>query len=335
MSSHSYRTSRSTTRRDFLAATVGLAALASGCGAPQGEAGPTHGPLEKTQLTIGVLPIIDIAGFLIAHDRGWFKEAGLDLDIQEIQGGAQATPLLKKGELDITWGNWVSYFESQSSGEIDLALITDGFQADENMFLTLAMPNSGIRNPVDLRGKQIAVNTKKNIVELNLTTTLKSYGVVRDEITLVEIPFPDMPQALANGEVDAAVILEPFLSQANKLGAQTVLDVASGPTQDIPVAGFASTREFAEKNPNTAAVFQRVMREGQDAAESDRTAVEQVLPKYTKTDPQTASLVRLGTFPRTLDATRLERVASLMKTQHMLPPDFEVEPMIFRASPSK
>jgi NitT/TauT family transport system substrate-binding protein len=296
---------------------------------------PQSAPLEKPRLRVGILPIVDSAGFQIAMDKGYFKEEGLDIEIVPIQGGRAATPKLTSGELDITWGNWVSYMDAQARREADLALLTDGYQADEGMFLTVAMPGRNIKRPEDLRGKKIAVNTRNNIVEFNLLSTLQSHGVRQQDVQLVEVPFPQMPEKLRTGEVDAISVLEPFLSKANQLGAQTVMDTAEGPTQDIPIAGFSSTKQFATENPNTVAAFQRAMIRGQTLASENRDEVEEVLPKFTDTDPKTASLIRLGTFPRRLDLTRLDRIKTLMQVRGLLPANFEVGPMIIPAPPEK
>ena len=73
------------------------------------------------------------------------------------------------------------------------------------------------------------------------------------------------------------------------------------------------------------------MAKGQrDAA--DRPTVEPLLVEYAKVDKETASLVHFGEFPTTLDATRLQRVAGLMRTYGLLEKDFDVKPMLVSAS---
>ena len=47
-------------------------------------------------------------------------------------------------------------------------------------------------------------------------------------------------------------------------------------------------------------------------------AVEEILPTYTKIDAATAAVITLGSFPTTLDETRLQRVADLMLEQGYL-----------------
>ncbi|MEJ2853974.1 MULTISPECIES: ABC transporter substrate-binding protein [unclassified Saccharothrix] len=332
------------TRRVGLSARriiAGLSALAmlavvSGCGLLGGSeekpADAAPGKVEKTKIKLGLLPILDVASVHVAMKRGYFAEEGLEVEPVTIQGGAAAIPGLISGDLDITFGNWVSFFTAQSKDAakaVDgLKLINDGYQAKPEMFLILTGPDSAIKSPKDLAGKTIAINTFKNIAELTAKATLEANDVDPKSVTFKEFAFPDMQAALQNKTVDAAFMVEPFISKAQRsIGAITVLDAASGPTDNIPVAGYGTTGKFAKENPNTVAAFQRAMAKGQrDAA--DRPTVEPLLVEYAKVDKETASLVHFGEFPTTLDATRLQRVATLMKTYGLLENDFDVKPML-------
>ncbi|MFI9818006.1 ABC transporter substrate-binding protein [Saccharothrix variisporea] len=332
------------TRRVGLSARriiAGLSALAmlavvSGCGLLGGSeekpADAAPGKVEKTKIKLGLLPILDVASVHVAMRKGFFAEEGLEVEPVTIQGGAAAIPGLISGDLDITFGNWVSFFAAQSKDAakaVDgLKLINDGYQAKPEMFLILTGPDSAIKSPKDLAGKTIAINTFKNIAELTAKATLEANDVDPKSVTFKEFPFPDMQAALQNKTVDAAFMVEPFISKAQRsIGAITVLDAASGPTDNIPVAGYGTTGKFAKENPNTVAAFQRAMAKGQRAA-ADRPTVEPLLVEYAKVDKETASLVHFGEFPTTLDATRLQRVATLMKTYGLLEKDFDVKPML-------
>ncbi|WP_447003355.1 ABC transporter substrate-binding protein [Saccharothrix isguenensis] len=327
---------------------VAMLAVVSGCGLlggaeekpaeekPAGAAAP--GELEKSKITLGLLPILDVASVHVAIKKGYFKEEGLEVEPKIIQGGAAAIPGLITGSLDISFGNWVSFINAevqQAAKDVDgLKLINDGYQAKPEMFLILAKSDSAIKSPKDLEGKTIAINTFKNIAELTAKATLEANDVDPNKVTFKEFPFPDMEAAVQNGTVDAAFMVEPFISRAQRASGQiTVLDAASGPTDGIPIAGYGTTGKFVKENPNTVAAFQRAMAKGQrDAA--DRPTVEPLLVEYAKVDKETASLVHFGEFPTTLDATRLQRVADLMRTYNLLENEFDVKTMLVGASGS-
>jgi NitT/TauT family transport system substrate-binding protein len=330
-------------RRIFgVVSAVAMLAVVSGCGLLGGseekptDAAATPGKVEKAKITLGLLPILDVASVHVAIKKGYFKEEGLEVEAKYLQGGALAIPGLINGELDIAFGNWVSFFTAESkeaAKAVDgLKLVSDGYQAKPEMFLILAKADSPIKSPKDLEGKTIAINTFKNIAELTAKATLEANDVDPAKVTFKEFAFGDMEAAVQNGAVDAAFMVEPFISRAQRSSGQiTVMDAASGPTADIPIAGYAASGKFVKENPNTVAAFQRAMAKGQrDAA--DRPTVEPLLVDYAKVDKETASLVHFGEFPTTLDATRLQRVAGLMRTYGLLEKDFDVKPMLVTTS---
>lgn len=321
----------------------GLSVLAlltslAGCGLLGGSTAtpaadkPANGKVEKSKITLGLLPILDVASVHVAIKKGYFKEEGLEVEPKIIQGGAAAIPGLISGDLDMTFGNWVSFFAAESKDAakaVDgIKLVSDGYQAKPEMFLIVTGAGSSIKSPKDLAGKTIAINTFKNIAELTAKATLEANDVDPGSVTFKEFAFPDMQAALENKTVDAAFLVEPFITRAQRaIGSVTVLDAASGPTDNIPIAGYAVSGKFAKENPNTVAAFQRAMAKGQKDA-ADRPTVEPLLQEYAKVDKETASLVHFGEFPTTLDATRLQRVATLMKTYGLLEKEMDVKPML-------
>ncbi|USX55640.1 ABC transporter substrate-binding protein [Lentzea sp. HUAS12] len=320
-----------------LLSAAAVLAAASGCGAlGGGQPAATSQPpaAEKIFIKVGVLPVVDVAPLHIAMRNGYFKEEGLEVETVVVQGGAAAIPGLVQGSLDITFGNWVSFMAAQSKETAKnvggIKLISDGYQAKPGMFLILVKGSGTIRSMTDLVGKTIAINTFNNISELTTKAVLEANNIDPKKITLKEMPMPDMEAAIERNVVDAGFMSEPFITRAQRNSGQiAILDAASGPTSAIPIAGYGTTGKFVQENPNTVAAFQRAMARGQQDA-SDRATVQELLPQYAGVDRDTAKLVNLGQFPTSLDATRLQRVATLMRTYGLLQTDLDVEPMLFR-----
>ncbi|MGC5012622.1 ABC transporter substrate-binding protein [Streptosporangium sp. DT93] len=296
-------------------AGVAAALALSACGGsdePAETAAANANGLEKTSLTIGALPIPDSASLYIANARGFFKDVGLTVKIEVVPGGAQAQQGLLGGTLDATQTNYVSTFLAVSKGN-KLKIIADMYQATPNSFNLMVPKDSTIKTPADLKGKKIAVNSKQNIGTLAVTSVLKTHGLTESDVSFVEFPFPDMKTQLENGTVDAAWMTEPHLTAVQKtIGAQKLADTMVDSTADFPIAGVVVTEKFANDNPNTVKAFQSAMGKAQQIAASDRKAVEEILPTYTKIDAATAAVITLGSFPTSLDETRLQRVADLM-----------------------
>jgi NitT/TauT family transport system substrate-binding protein len=322
-------------------ATLLAASLTAGCGLfggsdeAEGSGDNTtaaSGPLEQTTLKVGVMVGIDCSGPQLALLNDAFADEGLKIEAQTVQSGAIAIPQLAAGDLDITFGNWVSFIKAQAAGAVDMKFISESYLSTPNSnFAVIAGKDSPINSPKDLEGKRIAVNAKGNINELLLRAVLNANDVDFNKIkdNLVEMPFPNMAAAIANNQIDAAATIDPFVTSAQKeIGAKTVFDLTgAGPTENFPLSGFAVTKKFADENPNTISAFQRALLKGQQLA-SDRSKVEEALPKFAKMDPQTAAIVKIGQFPTTIDPKRIQRVADLLVTYDMLPKKIEIEPLV-------
>ncbi|TDC91002.1 ABC transporter substrate-binding protein [Actinomadura sp. 7K507] len=294
-----------------LAIVLGLTGVACG----DSEDGTSANGLEKSDITLGTMTIADTVPIQIAIDKGLFKAEGLNVKTQVIQGGAAGIPLLKSGRLHFSFGNYVSLFTAGIKDPgFKPKIVAEGFQSASKSHTLMVRKDSPYQTVADLKGKKIGVNTRRNISTLLVRAAAKPVNVEFDEDdNFVEIPPPNMEQGLKSKSVEAVQAIEPFGTQMEQsMGARMVADLSSGPTADFPIAGYAATEEFIKENPKTSAAFQRAMQKAQGMA-ADRKLVQDTLPTFAKgIDAKVASTMSYGTFPTTLSATRLQRVADLM-----------------------
>jgi NitT/TauT family transport system substrate-binding protein len=322
--------------RASLAAAGGLAVavLAAACTSSHTGASATTASahLEKTDLVVGALPVVDTAGLFLAQQNGYFKQAGLNVTIKPIGVTPQAIPDLQKGAVDVVAGaNYVSFFQKDETQHLNLKVLVDGQSCSADTFDVLSLSSSGIKSPTDLAGKRIAVNATNNIQTLLTNAALQTAGVNPLTVHYVPIAFQKMGAALKSHEVDAISAVEPFITE-NELGigAQPVMSTCTGPTAGFPISGYFSTSSFLQKYPNTARAFQQALDHGQALADSSRSDVEEIMPNYIKgLTPNEAAVVNLGQFPTSLDQTHLQRVANAMASGHLVPANFSVAPLLF------
>lgn len=325
---------RTTFRGSAIAVGLITALTLSACGGsePATQATAGGGGLEKTTIKVGNLPIPDPAPLFIAQAKGFFKEEGLTVEPVQITGGAAALPSIKSGALDISQTNYVSTFLAASKGE-KIKIVADSYQAAANNFNLMVTKDSPIQAVAGLKGKTIFVNNLRNIGTLAVEATLKVAGLTAADVKFVEKPFPEMGDALVAGQADAAWLTEPFITATqNNLGFRKLADTMSGEMENFPIAAWMATDEWAQKNPKTLAAFQRAMAKAQALAAKDRKEVEAVIPNYTKIDAKTVSVITLGTFPTTLDAGRLQRVADLMLSYKYIESPLDVKPLLASSS---
>jgi NitT/TauT family transport system substrate-binding protein len=140
-----------------------------------------------------------------------------------------------------------------------------------------------------------------------------------------------MAAMLKAGKIAAAVLPEPFASQAQlSMGVTLLADLDQGATDAFPVQGCAVTKQWAELHPATLTAFRAAFEQGQQIADTNRSAVEQAmeaLPTPFGLTQVQAAVMALDSYPiGAVDVTRLQRVANVMHQFLGFPP-FSVRQM--------
>ena len=172
------------------AVTVAACGDSGGGGSAAGEAATV-----RVQDTAGVP-----SAFLeYGVERGFFKKRKLTVQVKPSQGGATVVPSVVSGSVDIGGSNLVSVLLAKSKN-IPLKVVAPGTfvreKAEEDFSGIIVAKDSDIRDPKDLEGKTLAVNTLKNVAEVTAKESLEKKGVDTSKIKLTEVDFPDMVAAV-------------------------------------------------------------------------------------------------------------------------------------------
>src|SRR5207244_13112082 len=103
-----------------------------------------------------------------------------------------------------------------------------------------------------------SANTINNILDVTIREALRKRGASSD-FHFVEIPFPEAVQALNAGRVDAAWVVEPFLTQGLVGGDRRVLANYEAVAPSLPIATFFTTKQYADRNPRVVTAFRSAM----------------------------------------------------------------------------
>jgi NitT/TauT family transport system substrate-binding protein len=317
-------------RRKRLAAagllSLAMVATLGGCGlidkSPDG--GPSGG-LEKTTIKVTDLKIVDNAPLRIAMESGYFKAEGLTVDLSTGSKGSANIDNVIGGSTDIGLASYPPAILAQVQKVADLKIVFDAIATTENLFLLVVKKDGAVKDVSQLGGKKIAVSSKGGIGELALRSQLAVRNVRVAKDAYVSMSFADMPAALERGDVDAAIMNEPFLTQALQTdGVTKLLSPFTGATANFPASGYIATKKFTEANPKTVAAFQRAMLKAV-ADTQERGKVESVVTKYVGVAANIAPLIALPDFPSTTDPTRFQRVVDLMHDVGELKPEQQVD----------
>ncbi|HXD28675.1 MAG TPA: ABC transporter substrate-binding protein [Arthrobacter sp.] len=280
-------------------AVLGLAACGSGSpsGGSGGDAAASAGG-GLTPVSVGVIPIVDTAPIWLGDQEGFFADEGLDLDIQTASGGAAIIPGVQSGSYDFAFSNLVSLMVANDKG-LDMKVVANGNSTtgtDHDFGAVVVSGDSDIKSPRDLAGKKVSVNNLSNIGDTTIKTVVEEDGGDPDSINFVEVGFPDAPAALDNGVVDAAWILDPFLTQSVDSGARVVSNNFTDFDPELDIAAYFTSQASIDKNPELAQKFQRAMDKSLEFAAENPDKVREIVGTYTKIDAETRKDLILPKF---------------------------------------
>lgn len=320
--------------------TAGLVTLsAAGCATAAGAGTPGgigSAGIERPNLTVAVVPAVDSAGFFIALYDGLFKAHGLNVKFEPAISSETVIAAQNQGKVDISGGNYVSYLQAQREGKADLEIFDEGSVMLPGAQGLYMMPHSRIHSLGDLIGKTVGINAPRNILYLLVASTLADHGIPVSRVHFRDdIPLPLMAKALQTGEVSAAVLPEPFASEAEaSWGVSELADLDSGALTGFPIQGYVVTRQWAQDYPHTLAAFSAALEQGQTIADTNRHAVEMAMeqlpmkPVPLGVPPVIASMMAVDNYPvGPVNPVRLQRVANVMN-QFIQFPSFQVKTMI-------
>jgi len=295
-----------------LASTAAFIFAATACGADGGGGGSDNGS-GPTKVKLGVIPIIDIAPVQLGIEKGFFAEQNLEVETQNSQGGAAIVPGVVSGDFQFGYSNVVSLLIAKSKG-VPVRMVNVGARASDNELddgsgqLMTRDPN--IKTAADLAGKKIAVNTLLGINEVAVRSTLKKNGVSGNP-TLVEVPISNMPAALESGQVDAAMLSEPFITVAENQGAHPLPVSYASMGHGLPFAGWFASESYAARNPQVVQRFTTALEQSLRYAEAHPDEARATLDKYLKLDSGVSAKVTLPNWDPTTNRDELRTLAQL------------------------
>jgi NitT/TauT family transport system substrate-binding protein len=299
--------------------------LVSGCGPSQAAT-----PRTATPVNVAIVDIADAASFFIALHDGFFRQQGLDVHYTKVPQSVVAMPDLLAGRIQVIGAaNFVNAFEAQVHGTADIRVVATNGECTPSSDGVLALQGSGIKTAAGLLGKTLATNITNNIQQLLIDRQIQADDLNPSKVHFVEIPFDKMQQALVAHRVDAVNEIQPYLAQIeNATGAENILPPCQGSTDNMPLTGDITTAQWASRHHAAALAFQRAIEQGQAVAQTDRPAVEKVLPSFLKVTPAVVATLNLNNFPDTLNPIPIQRVADLMFSAGVIHHPLNVAPLL-------
>jgi NitT/TauT family transport system substrate-binding protein len=288
---------------------------------------------EEIKIRLSTIPSFDNAAFELARAKGFFQEQGLALDATPTAGGSTGIPALVAGQLEFASSNIVTILIAAARG-LNPVIVAAGDttgDAPPDLAGLVAKKGASFKTGKDLEGKTIALNARNNILWLYAREWVEKTGGDPAKVMFIEVPFPQMVDAVQNGRVDAAMLVEPFLSAAVKGGIiQSVGWPYSDVQKRIPVAEFVTTKAYADANPDIIARFTKAYDKGVDWTNRNSDTVEfrKIVSAYTHVPEDRIADAAKPVFVTKMNISGVEQLAALMKKHGLLQSDIDLTAVI-------
>ena len=279
----------------FLGACVLCAALAPASGGAQ----------QANALRVGTAPVEAGAVAYYSADAGFFKKAGLDVELVPAANGPAIAAAVASGTVDIGSANALSIAQAHDRGLNFVFIAPAGAYTSSSATAgTVVLRASPLRTAKDMSGKTIAVATLGSLGEIATRAWLDQNGVDLKTVRFVELPYSSMDAALVAGRVDAATMEEPALDKVLAGDGRLFARTYDAIDKDFSEGGFFATADFVKTHLDLVRRFAAVINETARWANANQSATAAILQKYSGIS--TADLTHRVHYHEKLDPARIQ-----------------------------
>jgi NitT/TauT family transport system substrate-binding protein len=299
-------------RTTFLAGSAAAGtALAAGI-APRTAA-------AATQIRVVFIPIVDELPLFVGVDQGFFKKRDLDISLTPVANQTVLISALQAGSAEMGSSVLVSMLPAQEAG-ISLAAVATcvAFPIPHNVGV-LAKTGGDIKSAKDLNGHKVGIPGLKSYFHEMVLRWLAEKNVDASRITFVEVPFPQMPDLLKSGQIDACVTVDPFYHRIleQKIGFQFDDFEATVPPGTV-IDCYATMKDWAVKNPVAVKAFREGLGEGIAYIKAHEASARESLAKWTKQPPAIVEETLIPNFSVPISAQQIQWWIDLAKKQGLI-----------------
>ncbi|GAA0912351.1 ABC transporter substrate-binding protein [Streptomyces thermoalcalitolerans] len=267
-----------------------------------------------TTVKVGVIPILDVAPLYLGQKKGFYEQHGLKLTMTTAQGGAAIVPGVVSGQFQFGFSNMTSLMIAQSN-DVPVKAVVNGASstgvAGKDFGALMVRKDSPIRSAKELEGKKVALNTLKNINETAVRESVLKAGGDPDKVRMVELAFDQMPAALEQGRIDAAMVVEParavIAAQGGREIASSLVDVAD----DLTVAMYFTSTQYQKQHPDVVEKFRKATAQSLAYADDHPDEVRQIVTTYTKIPRDVLERTTFPKWPAEPNRASIEKLAEL------------------------
>jgi NitT/TauT family transport system substrate-binding protein len=233
---------------------VALMAVAAAFASRPADAQNSGTPAPGKAVKLGISGRPDQAELELALRRGYFAQEGLDIQTVQATTGQEMIPSLAANQLQVASGSPNAGLFNALNRNIDIRIVADfahiGDAKDQTVAIMVRadlMDSGQVKTYADLKGRSLSSGPGPGqITEVVFQKLFDQAKITRTDVDIKYINFPDTLAAFASKTLDAAFLVEPLVTQAEKQNLARVLAPggALAPGAELSIVLFSP--EFAK-----------------------------------------------------------------------------------------
>ncbi len=227
-----------------------------------------------SSVNIAFLPIY------VTQEKGFFKDAGLDVVFVMFNAGTTNLQALVGGDVQIMGSAFVETIGGRAAGAD-----VKNFWGICNLMPFQLYSNPSFKSMKEAKGKRFAISRFGSLTDYLTRATLQHFGVDPKEVTILQIgSTPARFAALSAGAVDASIVWFPVTEIAKAQGYLKLFDL-KGVFPEWPYETFAARESWLAKEKEQAVKFLRAYQRGVRYTLENKEEAIKAIKKYVKMDP--------------------------------------------------
>ena len=199
----------------------------------------------------------------VAHGLGYFKDAGLDVEIVLASGADNVMAAVLSGDVQIGFSGTEATIYVYNGGEEDYVMTFAGLTQRDGSFLVSRKKYDDFKL-ADLKGKSVIGGRVGGMPEMTFEWALRQNGIdPKTDLTIdTSVAFPAMEGAFVGGNGDFVTLFEPNATSVEKNGYGYVVAYIGELGGSVPYTAYNAKKSYIEANPDVIEKFTRAIDKG-------------------------------------------------------------------------
>ncbi|MGH7769555.1 MAG: ABC transporter substrate-binding protein [Candidatus Binatia bacterium] len=238
-------------------------------------------PPASAKIVVGLSSVnIAFLPVYVAQEKGFFKDAGLDVIFVMFNAGTTNLQALAGGDVQIMGSAFVETLGGRAAG-----MDVRNFWGISNIMPFQLYSSPNFKSMKDAKGKRFAISRFGSLTDFLTRATLQHHGVDPKEVTILQIgSTPARFAALSAGAVDASVMWFPVTEIAKGQGYNKLFDLKAM-FPEWPYETFAAREPWLMKEKDQVTKFLRAYQRGVKHTHENKDDAIRAIRKYVRMDP--------------------------------------------------